>query len=522
MLMTPHRNQANPRHGLAAKWLLGGIVLLVVVVIAMGLWSGSVESPTKSESRVEYVVERGTFPISIPTSGELSASRLLEIRNPLETNGIIMEIADEGDFVHKDDVLIRFNQDVLEERIKDINDDLTDARNRMVSTEQGLAIAKSSMDSDLEKADLEIEIAELAIQAWREGELVKRNQELALTLETTTINSERLKKRFEQAATLVEKGFISRDEYERDRIAMIEARAKVKQAEIDQDVYTRFTRKQDQKKKESDVEQATAERQRVEQRHLAEIATKKAAVETATSRLTSTKERLTDIQQQFSLCTVRAPTDGLVVYRTSLSEGRWGDRDDPPTVGTSVSPNKILIILPDTSQMIANVKVSEALSGRVEPGQAATIFSDAHPNTPIPGTVDSISVLAKGGGWRDPNRRDYTVRILLHTDPAMELKPSMRCRAEIELGVVEDAISVPIQSVFRTGPLAFVYVADDGGWAQRKVDLGRASELAVEITAGLSSGERVLLREPDASEIVSRLSVDEEAPDASNKRATAS
>ena len=100
------------------------------------------------------------------------------------------------------------------------------------------------------------------------------------------------------------------------------------------------------------------------------------------------------------------------------------------------------------------------------------------------------------------------MRIVLDADPAMELKPSMRCRAEIQLGTVVGAISVPIQSIFREGPLAFVYVPGDGGWAQRQVILGRASELAVEVVKGVEVGDVVLLREPDMIEIVSRISAE--------------
>lgn len=223
------------------------------------------------------------------------------------------------------------------------------------------------------------------------------------------------------------------------------------------------------------------------------------------------EERLSDLREQLELCTIKAPTDGLVVYKTSLSSGRWGRNDDsPPTVGTSLSPNELVILLPDTNQMIANVKVSEALSGRIKPGQQAVVYSEALPNTPIPGTVQNVSVLAENGGWRDPNRRDYTVRIKLQVEEGMALKPSMRCRSEILLGKVEDAISVPIQSVFRTGPIAYVYVPGEGGWAQRKVDLGRSSELSVEVIGGVEIGDTVLLREPDPVEVVSRIEAEAE------------
>ena len=501
------RRFVSPRkRGLTGSVLLGLVAVTVLVVIGL-VWLGAVETGTKATEKDVHNVARGDFMISIPASGELSANKLVEIRNPLETRGIIMEIVGEGTSVKKGDVLVKFNQDALEQKIKDDEDKLVDAQNKLITEEQSLAIALSTMKSELDKAALSIEIAELALMAWTEGDHIKKTQTLDLAVETAQINSTRLTKRFEEAKDLVDQGFISRDEYERDRIAMIESAAKVKQATLDLDVYARYTSKQDEKTKLSDVDQAIAERSRVMQRHEAEMVTQNADVATAQKRVTSMEERLADLKEQLSLCTIDAPTDGLVVYKTSLSSGRWGRGDDnPPTVGTDVSPNELVILLPDTNQMIANVKVSEALSGRIRQGQNAIVYSEAHPNTPINGTVQTVSVLAESGGWRDPNRRDYTVRIVLDVEPGMELKPSMRCRSEIQLGRVVDAISVPIQSVFRTGPVAYVYVPEDDGWSQRQVQLGRSSELAIEVVDGVEIGEVVLLREPDPMEIVSRLS----------------
>ena len=196
----------------------------------------------------------------------------------------------------------------------------------------------------------------------------------------------------------------------------------------------------------------------------------------------------------------------LATLGSATGVGGWGGRDEKPLqVGSELSPNQTVIILPDTSQMIANVKVNEALTGRIRPGQRVNVVSDAHPNAPIPGEVLSVGVLAESAGWRDPNRRDYTVRVALDTGRELGLKPSMRCKVEIVVDTVEDALHIPIQSVYRKGPMAFVYVADGSGYAQREVQLGRASELEVEVRAGLEPGEVVLLREPAPEEIVSKI-----------------
>ena len=157
------------------------------------------------------------------------------------------------------------------------------------------------------------------------------------------------------------------------------------------------------------------------------------------------------------------------------------------------------------SQLIAAVKVNEALSGLIQPGQSATITSDAAPDAVMHGKVMSIGVLAESGGWRDPNRRDYTVRILLSDGNDLGLKPSMRCKADINVGRVDDSLFVPIQAVFRDGPVTFAYVPQGSGYAERQITLGQASELFVQINDGLKEGDIVLLREPSLGEVVARI-----------------
>lgn len=470
---------------------------------------GNQPNPAASASTPDlYTVEKADFDMAIPVSGELAALRQIEVRNRLESRAVITEVISEGKSVRKGDVVLRLAEEEMRDKIKDAKDKLNIANSEMIASEQTFSIKENTRASELDKADLAIEMAKLALLAWENGELVSKRQSLALARETAEIDLKRLNDRFEQSAKLVEKNFISKDEFEKDRIAMIEANAKAKQADLDLKVYEEYTYKQDKAKKESDVEQAVAERGRVEQRNNAEIVKAKADVESAKFKYDSAADRLKSFETQLGYCTVIAPSDGLVVYATSIDSGgggRGGGDAQPPQVGTELKPNELVIILPDTSQMVANLKVSEALSGRIRSGQGVTVYSDAMPNVPVKGTVQSVSVLAASGGWRDPNRRDYTVRVALDVDPALGLKPSMRCKAEILLDRVDNAIGVPIQAIFRQGPIAYVNVRAGGGYEQRLVKLGRASELRVEVLDGLKEGERVLLREPAAEEISTKL-----------------
>jgi hypothetical protein len=182
-------------------------------------------------------------------------------------------------------------------------------------------------------------------------------------------------------------------------------------------------------------------------------------------------------------------------------------------VGRKVYPQETLIVLPDTSVMVAAVKVHETLAGRIKPGMAATVKIDAYPGRVFTGEVDSIGVMAESQGrWMDPNRREYTIKIALDKPEAsggaagagsdVSLKPAMRCEATLTLGRVDDARTVPLQAVFADEAVKFVYTPQAGKYARVPVQVGRRSDTTAEITAGLDEGQRVLVREPSAGEVL--------------------
>ena len=85
----------------------------------------------------------------------------------------------------------------------------------------------------------------------------------------------------------------------------------------------------------------------------------------------------------------------------------------------------------------------------------------------------------------------------------------MRCKGRIYVDRVEDAIFVPVHAVGREGMIPFVWAAVDGGYEQKPVALGPSSELYVVIEDGIEENQQVLLRDPVAGTIVSRIDEDQ-------------
>ena len=171
----PKRSHRYSRsHGSTKALLVLALVVFIIALIGVFVLTGSVSTENKEGVSDLHLVDRGDFTVSFPASGELSSSEFKEIRNPLDTSGVIKYIIDEGTTVQQGDLLIQLNQDSLEEAIEKLEDQLTDAENRVVDVEQNLAIGNSTRASALDKADINIEIAELGLLAWREAQRERR------------------------------------------------------------------------------------------------------------------------------------------------------------------------------------------------------------------------------------------------------------------------------------------------------------------------------------------------------------
>ena len=67
---------------------------------------------------------------------------------------------------------------------------------------------------------------------------------------------------------------------------------------------------------------------------------------------------------------------------------------------------------------------------------------------------------------------------------------------------VRDAIAVPITALFTQGSTQYVYKAQGGRYPRVPVETGSRSETYVQITSGLSAGDKVLMHEPSPSLLV--------------------
>jgi len=232
----------------------------------------------------------------------------------------------------------------------------------------------------------------------------------------------------------------------------------------------------DKKGRERDLENLEAEGRVTQALTGAEVASLRQQRDRAAGRVKALEDAIEKMN-------IRAPQDGIVVYRTN-----W--RDEKKKVGDSVWFGEVVLALPDLSEMKGDGFVDEADGGPVTEGQPVTLRLEARSDFDLRGKVARIGRTVMQRSWRTP-LKGYRVEIALEkTDPTF-MRPAMRFRGEIETGRIPGVLLVPRDVVFLRDGGPVVWARRALVWREVKVTLGRSNRTQVEVVSGLTEGEKV-------------------------------
>lgn len=222
-------------------------------------------------------------------------------------------------------------------------------------------------------------------------------------------------------------------------------------------------------------------------------------VKNAELALQNARDRLDDYS-------ITSTIDGTVIEKNY----QVGDNIDATTGSTTGVTYPAVIY--DLSALTFDIKVHELDINKILVGQEVQITSDALDGQSFSGRVDKVNI----NGTTLNGVTTYPVTVLIDSSPE-ELKPGMNISAEI---VVEDAgqvLAVPVECVSRgQNGTSLVKVAgtgaldesgnlvDPGKLEDREVTLGRNSESYIEVLSGLEEGE-IVYQQNSASNAMSMM-----------------
>ena len=226
------------------------------------------------------------------------------------------------------------------------------------------------------------------------------------------------------------------------------------------------------------------------------------AVENAENAVENAQLTLKNAQDSLENYTITSTIDGTVIEK-NLDVGDNIDGTSTMSTGTTYPA-----VIYDLSGLTFDINIHELDINQIQVGQKVEITSQAVDGKTFTGHVDKVNI----NGVTTSGTTNYPVTIRL--DETGELLPGMNVSARIIVEEQGQALCVPIEAVDREnggtvllpGPDA-VYdkegnLVSPGTIESRTVTLGRNNDSYIEILDGLSEGEQVLIQNPVGSSMI--------------------
>lgn len=473
---------------------------LVLFVISFGLTTAGF-----AQDSVELTakVTKGDLKIDVEVTGEFVADDKDEIRmEPSKYRGdlIITKILAEGTAVKKDEVLMEFDTDKLDEALEEAQNEVTDenvAVNKAVAELESAKIDAESKQAQLKK-ELEFLEREVAGAKEKEGlELAKKEKEIVdaeSSLADARVDFEQLTQLYEERElhTKTENMLI-----ERSRKRLVDQEKDIDKKKKELEFFKRYEQSKTAEEKQLDVDKKKAEIKKEKIKLEAAVAEKQATVDKAKRKLDKAKKKVEGLEKDKNELQVVSPRDGILFYKTLGGNKNmyvFNSSNDKMEVGGRVKTHTILLTVATMDNLTVKMQVRENDVQHMKKELPITVTPDAFPSMKLPGKLTKVDQIASRTDVFS-NARRFTVRGKFEKG-AKELKTGMNCRVVVHADMIPDAVQVPIVAVAEEGGKYFCHVKTASGFEKREVKIGLSNFENVQIKEGLRTGEVVYLNDP--------------------------
>lgn len=195
------------------------------------------------------------------------------------------------------------------------------------------------------------------------------------------------------------------------------------------------------------------------------------------------------VRQTLAALAVKAPSDGLVVYRR--------ERREDPKIGDSCQAGQVLIDLVDLNSLQARIYVLEREAGGLAVGEAVDVELDALPDKVFHGKLRSVSPVA-ATLERDSTLKYFTCDVAIgDAEPYLRsIKPGMTLQARVILEEYDSCFMVPASVLDIKNDKTYVYIKQGEGFEKREVQLGLGKHGQATILSGVNEKELIALKNP--------------------------
>ena len=521
-------DEQKPSRKLNRFLIIAVIAAVVVVLLILQGFSGK-EGGADTNSDW-FTVNRRDLTISVIENGDIKALNSKDIKSEVEGRTTIISIVDEGTFISQEDVdngmiLVELDSSQLEEKLAQEEIKYLDAKASYADANEALLIQEKENASNIQAGEMKLRFALIDLEkylgrkvaqkfladAGNDGikpdkiallvndpniagdtlqELDKFRGKIYLSEEESSLAEDKLK----WTKLLFDKEYASRSDLETAELVKERRNIEVRQAQTEKELFFKYEFPKQVEKLFGDYREAGLELERIKARARSKLTQAQAKLGSKEATYLLESKRLEKLKKQFNSCIIKAPAPGEIVYASTTD--RWArNRGRVIEIGAEVRQRQNIISIPDTSQMKVEISVHETWIDKILPGQKAEITVTAFPEEIFVGEVVKKAPMADPEDWMNPELKVYSTDISIEGTHDF-LKTGMTAKVEIIIRELKDRISVPIQTVINQDGKKIYYVAKGNRPQVREVATGDFNDNFVEITDGLSAGEKVLLNPP--------------------------
>lgn len=200
------------------------------------------------------------------------------------------------------------------------------------------------------------------------------------------------------------------------------------------------------------------------------------------------KERYDKMNAALANFVVKAPQDGMVVYRRNWDGSKQG-------IGATMNVwDNVVAEMPELKQMISKTYVNEIDVSKLNVGQKVEIRVDAFPDKRFGGIVQSVANV--GERMRNSNAKVFEV-IIRATSSDTLLRPAMTTQNLVTTWTKKNVRSIPIECVHTLNGVSYVF---RGNKTRQEVKLGQSNDNEIIVNDGLFDNDKVYLNPPEKAE----------------------
>jgi HlyD family secretion protein len=478
-----HRPHSGRQTSVLAGLLARGDAIKTALTARIMAWVQP--APEEPDYVPTTAVRQGDFAVSLTVVGALKAAESVPVSS--ETSGTLVWLVPDSTPVKKGDLLAELQSDQLLRQIdqkhveyvnavakladtkRDRNLEWENAKTQLSKAEQELSILKETNQSTVAQAEaaLEFQRTDLALaraqlgkqQRLSEEKLVPRTQ---VDAGEQDVASKEFAVQKGEAALVLQKGQLASDENQ-------------KQGELNRAHFA------------ADVAKGRIDEE----------------VRNAKTNVDSLKKQEDDLREQLKKCTVRAPSDGVVVL-----EQRWEGGLRQLRAGDNVSPRRKLLELPNVAKMTALAEIEEKDIGFVQPKLPVRITLDPFPGMLFHGVVSNVATVAKQasieGSGVEATKNTFSTTIEIKESDPKRLRPGMNATLEILSKTEHKVVYAPRDVLFIWRGRPVVYLQRGRRFLRVSVRPGPHNRDYVSLSderaarAGIRPGAQLALVEPSA------------------------